>query len=51
LEAEHRDQVFEMGQQFGNVYSDTDRRLAEANMRIDNLENSLAAFASRSPEQ
>ncbi len=51
LEAEHRDQVFELGQEFGNVYSDTNRRLMEANLRIDNLENTLAAFTSRSPEQ
>ncbi len=51
MEAEYRDQVFELSQQFGNVYADTDRRLAQANFRIDNLENTFAAAASRSPEQ
>jgi len=51
MAAEHRDQVFELSQQFGNVYADTDRRLAQANFRIDNLENTFAAAASRSPEQ
>ena len=43
MEADHRDQVFELSQQFGNWFEDTDRRLAEANWRIDSLEISLAA--------
>jgi hypothetical protein len=49
MRAEHRDQIFDMSQQFGNLYYDTTRRLEQANYRIDTLENTLAA--SRSPEQ
>jgi hypothetical protein len=49
MEAERSDQVFEMNQQLGSLYADTDRRLAQANVRIDNLEMSVAA--ARSPEQ
>ena len=49
MRAEHRDQIFDMSQQLGNLYYDTTRQLAQANYRIDTLENTLAA--SRSPEQ
>lgn len=49
VQAEHRDQIFDMSQQFGNFYADTTRQLAQANFRIDTLENTLAA--PRSPEQ
>lgn len=49
MESEHSNQVFEITQQFSSLYSDTDRRLEQANHRIDNL-MSLAA-PTRSPEQ
>ena len=49
MQADHRDEIFEIGQQFGNLSADIDRRVAQANYRIDNLEMSLAA--ARSPEQ
>lgn len=50
MQADHQDEIFEIGQQFGNLVADTDRKVAQANYRIDNLEMSLAA-ASRRPEQ
>ena len=52
MQADHQDQIFEISQRFGNLSFDTDRNLAQANYRIDNLEMSLAAASqSRSPEQ
>ena len=50
MQADHRDEIFEIGQQFGNLAADTNRKVAQADYRIDTLEMSLAA-ASRSPEQ
>ena len=49
MQADHRDEIFEIDQQFGVLFADTDRKLMQANLRIDNLEMSLAA--ARSPEQ
>lgn len=51
MQADHRDEIFEIGQQFGNLVADTDRKVAQANYRIDNLENLLVAAPSRSPER
>lgn len=49
MQADHQDEIFEIGQQFGNLSADIDRKVAQANYRIDSLEMSLVA--SRSPEQ
>jgi hypothetical protein len=49
VEADHRDQIFDLTQYYSNLYTDTDRKVEEANMRIDTL-LSLAA-PTRSPEQ
>lgn len=49
LEAEYRDQLFQLGEQFGALYANTDRKLDEAHFRIDSL--TTAAALTRSPEQ
>ncbi len=49
MEAEHRDQIFELTQYYSNLHADTDRRLEQTNFRVDSL-LSIAA-PSRSPEQ
>jgi hypothetical protein len=48
MEAEHNDQLFQVTQFYENRLTDTERRVAEANWRIDSLS---AAALSRSPEQ
>lgn len=48
IEAEHRDELFQLTQQYSNLYANQDRKLQEAFFRIDNL---AMAAPTRSPEQ
>jgi len=50
LEAKHSDQIFQLTTQYAGLYAETDRKLVDANFRIDNLEMTIAA-PTRRPEQ
>lgn len=49
IEAEHRDRMFQVTRQFSELYANTDRKLEEANLRINGLLSLVPT--TRSPEQ
>lgn len=51
LQADHRDEIFQLTQQFSTMHADTDRKADEAHWRIDELELLSLATPTRSPEQ
>jgi len=52
VESSHRDQLYDVTQQYSTMYADAERRIIENQFRIDNIDNLLSLAApSRSPEQ
>jgi len=51
MESQHRDQVFDLTQYYESRLADTQRRVDEANFRIDIIDNLMSAAPSRNPEQ
>lgn len=49
LEAKHSDQIFQLTSEYARLYAETDRKVEDANIRIDNL--LTIAAPTRSPEQ